>query len=167
LDRNPPILCFDDLEHLSTGNLTVSSLTTTGDVTANVGHFNSLTSNLTADLSINPGGTLGLSPGSLTSSAPNLTLDALGNLKAGGSITANNNVTGVQLISTTAGAPLQVASSVLVPNLNAQFLNGNPSSNFLDTSGGAQVKTGGLTVNGGVTTAPPQSSHCSSTSRTA
>ena len=113
----------------------------------------------------------------------NITLNAAGDLKTAGSLTATTNVQGVQLISTvlTGTAPLQVSSTTLVPNLhvanadaaltagsattattaatanNALNLGGQLPSFYLDTSATGQTKAGQLTLGAGglhVTTAP-------------
>lgn len=93
----------------------------------------------------------------LTVTAGGATVSA-GNLAvSSGTITASSTVQGTQLISTvsTGTAPLTVSSTTLVSNLNVQFLNGHPSSDFITslsgavlTDGSSQTKSGALTVQG-------------------
>ena len=54
-----------------------------------------------------------------------------------GSVSAAGSISGTRLISTvgTGTAPLQVASTTLVPNLNASLLGGSPASAFAPASG--------------------------------
>lgn len=64
-------------------------------------------------------------------------VDGSGNITASGAITGTGNVSGRQLISKVAigTPPLQVASTTVVPNLNASLLGGNPASAFASATG--------------------------------
>jgi trimeric autotransporter adhesin len=66
-----------------------------------------------------------------TNAGVQFSLDGSGNVNAAGSFS------GTQLISTvaTGTSPLQVASTTLVPNLNASLLGGSPASAFASASG--------------------------------
>jgi hypothetical protein len=129
------------------GDVSASNVTATGTVTGNVGAFNSLTSNSTTDLGINPVGALTVTPGTLTFNPGS------GNSNVTGTLTVSSGVSGTQLTSTVGNgtAPLVVSSGTLVANLHAATadnLGGNGAAFFLDTSAAAQTKAGGLTVNG-------------------
>ncbi len=72
-----------------------------------------------------------------TNSGVQFTVGGTGNINTLGSYTGAGTITGTRLISTvaTGTAPLQVASTTLVPNLNASLLGGNAASAFALASG--------------------------------
>jgi hypothetical protein len=81
-----------------------------------------------------------------------------GNVSATGTVTATGNVSGKQLVSTvaTGTAPLVVASTTEVTNLNASFLGGKAATAFpslaaANTFTGNQSVTGNVTATGTVT----------------
>jgi hypothetical protein len=91
---------------------------------------------------------------------PAHTLDVLGDIHSSGSVTATSfsgggSLTGTQLISTAASgtAPLSVASNTLVPNLNADLLDGlhavafQPAGSYATL--GANTFTAGQTISSG------------------
>ena len=97
---------------------------------------------------------LTITAGGLTVTAGNLAVSA-------GTITASSTVQGTQLISTvaTGTAPLSVASTTEVANLNVARLQGHPASDFLTgltgavlTDGSSQTKLGALTIQGAFST---------------
>lgn len=74
-----------------------------------------------------------------------------GNVNASGSVTSASTITGSRLISTAPGgtAPLQVASSTQVPNLNASLLGGSPASSFALSSGSGNYIQNGTSQQAG------------------
>jgi hypothetical protein len=133
------------------GGLTVGGSATFGNVNAT---GNVTLGNAAGDaLTVNATGTF-LAPvtfnGTLAAAATSVT-----------TLTASSTVQGTRLISTVAPgtAPLTVASTTVVPNLNASLLGGHPVSDFalvagayLDASGTGQTKAGALTIQGTFTT---------------
>lgn len=134
-----------------TGTLTTSSTLTVsaGGLTVSAGGAAIIgNSSITGTLGVSS--TLTVTAGGLTVSAGNLAVSS-------GTITASSTVQGTRLISTvaTGTAPLTVASTTKVDNLNADFLDGFTSSDFLTGLGGAvltdgssQTKSGALTIQG-------------------
>ncbi len=72
-----------------------------------------------------------------TNNGVQFTVDGTGNINTLGGFTGAGSVSGSRLISTVANgtAPLQIASSTLIPNLNAALLGGIPASGFAPASG--------------------------------
>jgi parallel beta-helix repeat protein len=70
------------------------------------------------------------------STSPALAVSQAGNTTVGGSLTAGSTIQGSRLISTvaTGTAPLQVASTTLVTNLNADLLDGQTGSYYQNAS---------------------------------
>ena len=72
-----------------------------------------------------------------TKTGTQFSVDGSGNVSALGGISGHGNVSGKQFVSTvtTGMAPLQVASTTQVPNLNASLLGGNAASAFAPANG--------------------------------
>jgi hypothetical protein len=85
-----------------------------------------------------------------TLNASNISSGTLNNARLPSNISISGISTASRFVSTvsTGTAPLTVSSSTLVTNLNADLLDGQQGSYYLDTSSTAQTKTGNLTVNG-------------------
>ena len=92
-----------------------------------------------------------------TNAGVQFTVGGTGNINTLGSYTGAGTITGTRLISTvaTGTAPLQVASTTLVPNLNASLLGGNTASAFALASGspgyiwnGTALQTANFNISG-------------------
>ncbi len=72
-----------------------------------------------------------------TNAGTQFSVDGSGNVSALGGFSGHGNARGKQLVSTvaTGTAPLQVASTTRVPNLNASLLGGNAASAFAPANG--------------------------------
>ena len=72
-------------------------------------------------------------------------------LNVDGAIAAEGTLTGTRFVSTqaTGTAPLTVASTTAVANLNADLLDGQHESYFINTSSSSQQKTGKLAIGSG------------------
>jgi hypothetical protein len=90
---------------------------------------------------------------SLGTSSSSLVQDIYGKKTFKDEINADNGIVTTTLESTVADgtAPLSVLSTTLVTNLNADLLDGQDGSYYLDTSSGNQQKAGNLAIGSGTT----------------